>query len=109
MMVNSASLKSILLIFLVTISAANADVYKGVSSSGEVVYSDVPFRDSADFKAPPVTVLNMPEVILDKVLSEGAAKAEREAADKIAREKYAEGQGEINKPADYKYTAFSIV
>ena len=109
MMVNSSPLKSILLIFLVAISTANAEVYKGTSSSGEVVYSDVPFRNSADFKAPPVTVLNMPDVILDKVLSEGTAKAERDAADEIAKKKAAEGLGEINKPADYNYTAFSIV
>lgn len=108
MMVNSSSLKSILLIFLVTISTANADVYKGISSSGEVVYSDTPFRDSADFKAPPVTVLNMPDVILDKVLSEGTAKAEREAADKIAVAKSEADKEEIKRQAGYPYTKFFI-
>ena len=67
---------SLLLMFLVSISAANAGVYKGVSSDGEVVYSDVPFRASAEFNAPPIAVLEMPDVILDKVLSEETAKAE---------------------------------
>jgi len=95
--------------FLVSISTANAGLYKGISSDGEVVYSDVPFRDSAEFKAPPVSVLEMPDVILDKVLSEGAAKAEREAADKVAEEKAESQKEEIKRQAEYKYTAFSIV
>ena len=107
-MVNSSSLKSILLIFLVTVSTANAGVYKGISSSGEVVYSDVPFRDSAEFNAPPVTVLEMPDVILDNVLSAEQAKAEKAEADKMAAVKADAEKQEIKRQAEYKYTKFYI-
>lgn len=95
--------KSLLLIFLVSISTANAGVYKGISSDGEVVYSDVPFRKSAEFNAPPIAVLEMPDVILDKVLSDEAAKA-----DKIAATKSEADKEEIKRQAEYPYTKFFI-
>jgi hypothetical protein len=94
-----------LIMLLASVCTANAGMYKGISSDGEVVYSDVPFRNSEEFNAPPVAVLEMPDVILDKVMSEGAVKAEREAADKVAEEQ----KEEIERQAEYKYTAFSIV
>jgi len=100
--------KSLLLILLISISTANAGVYKGVSSDGEVVYSDVPFRASAEFKAPPIAVLEMPDVILNKVLSEEAAKADKAEADKIAAEKAEADKAEIKKQAEYPYTKFFI-
>ena len=95
--------KSLLLIFLVSISAANAGVYKGISSDGEVVYSDVPFRKSAEFNAPPIAVLEMPDVILDKVLSDEAANA-----DKIEATKSEADKEEIKRQAEYPYTKFFI-
>ena len=97
--------KILLIMLLASVCTANAGVYKGISSDGEVVYSDVPFRKSAEFNAPPIAVLEMPDVTLDKVLSEGAAKAEREAAGKVAEAQ----KEEIKRQAEYKYTAFSIV
>ena len=100
---NYTFLKSLLLIFLASISPANAGVYKGVSSDGEVVYSDVPFRASAEFKAPPIAVLEMPDVILDKVLSEETAKADKVAAAQAKADKK-----EILKQAEYLYTKFHI-
>lgn len=101
-------LKSLLLMFLIFISTADAGVYKGTSSDGEVVYSDVPFRDSAEFNAPPVTVLEMPDVILDNVLSAEAAKAEKTEADKTAAIKADAEKQEIKRQAEYKYTKFYI-
>ncbi len=100
--------KSLLLILLVSISAANAGVYKGVSSDGEVVYSDVPFRQSAEFNAPPIAVLEMPDVILDKVLLEETAKAEKVETDRIAAEKSQAEKAEIERQAEYPYTKFFI-
>ena len=94
-----------LLVLLVSPGAANAEMYKGVSADGEVVYSDVPFRDSEEFRAPPVAVLEMPAVILDKVLSGGA---EKEQANKVATEKEAK-KTEIKRQAKFKYTEFRIV
>jgi len=102
------SLKSFLLILLASISTASAGVYKGVSSDGEVVYSDVPFRASAEFNAPPIAVLEMPDVILDKVLSEETAKAEKNEADNIAATKAEAGKAEIKRQAEYLYTKFFI-
>ena len=95
--------KSLLLMFLVSISTANSGVYKGISSDGEVVYSDVPFRKSTEFNAPPIAVLEMPDVILDKVLSDEAAKA-----DKIAATKSEADKEEIKRQAEYPYTKFFI-
>lgn len=100
--------KSLLLILLVSINPVSAGVYKGVSSDGEVVYSDVPFRQSAEFDAPPVAVLEMPDVILDKVLSEESAKAEKEEEDRIAAEKNQAERGNIQSQAEYLYTQFYI-
>jgi hypothetical protein len=98
-----------LLVLLVSPGAANAELYKGISSDGEVVYSDVPFRHSEEFRAPPVAVLEMPDVILDKVLSEGAAKAEKEQANKVAAGKTEAKKAEIKRQAEFKYTEFRIV
>ena len=96
--------KSLLLILLVSINAVSAGVYKGISSDGEVVYSDEPFRELAEFDAPPVAVLEMPDVILDKVLSEEAAKADKvEAAEKSQAE-----SENIQSQAEYPYTKFYI-
>lgn len=100
--------KSLLLMFLVSISTANAGVYKGISSDGEVVYSDVPFRKSAEFNAPPIAVLEMPDVILDKVLSDETAKADKVEADKITATKSEAGKEEIKRQAEYPYTKFFI-
>ncbi len=100
--------KSLLLILLASISIANAGVYKGVSSDGEVVYSDVPFRQSAEFNAPPIAVLEMPDVILDKVLLEETAKADKVEADKIAAERSQAGKAEIKRQAEYPYIKFFI-
>ena len=102
------SLKSFLLILLASISTASAGVYKGVSSDGEVVYSDVPFRASAEFNAPPIAVLEMPDVILDKVLSEETEKAKRIEADKIAAAQAKSDKEEILRQAEYPYTKFFI-
>ena len=100
--------KSLLLILLVSINAVSAGVYKGISSDGEVVYSDVPFRESAEFDAPPVAVLEMPDVVLDKVLSEEAAKADKADADRIAAEKSQAESENIQSQAGYPYTKFYI-
>jgi len=100
--------KSLLLIFLVFFNTVNARVYKGVSSDGEVVYSDVPFRDSAEFNAPPIAVLEMPDVILDKVLFEKTAKEEKIEVDKLAAEKAEADNVEISRQAEFPYTKFFI-
>ena len=100
--------KSLLLMLLVSVNTSNAGVYKGISSDGEVVYSDVPFRQSAEFNAPPIAVLEMPDVILDKVLSEEAAKADKVEADKLAAEKAEADKAEIKRQAEYPYTKFFI-
>ncbi len=94
--------------FIASISIANAGVYKGVSSDGEVVYSDVPFRASAEFIAPPIAVLEMPDVILDKVLTEEAVKAKKTEADKMAAAQAETGKKEILRQAEYPYTKFYI-
>ena len=94
-----------LLVLLVSPGAVNAEMYKGVSADGEVVYSDVPFRNSEEFRAPPVAVLEMPAVILDKVLSEGEGKKQ---ANKVATEKEAK-KAEIKRQATFKYKEFRFV
>ena len=98
---NKSITRCFLLVLLVAPCAANAGLYKGVSSKGEVVYSDIPFRNSEEFSAPPVAVVEMPDVILDKVISESAAIAEKAEKEKV--------QAQINKQVDTKYTEFRIV
>lgn len=98
---NKSISRCLLLVFLVAPCAAHAGLYKGVSSKGEVVYSDIPFRNSEEFSAPPVAVVEMPDVILDKVISESAAKAEKAEKEKV--------QAQINKQVDTKYAEFRIV
>ena len=100
--------KSLLLIFLVSISNADAGVYKGISSDGEVVYSDVPFRESAEFNAPPIAVLEMPDVILDTVMYEKVAKEEKIKVDELATEKVEADKAEIKRQAEFPYTKFFI-
>lgn len=106
---NKSISRYFLLVLLVSPGIADAQMYKGVSSDGEVVYSDVPFRDSEEFRAPPVAVLEMPDVILDKVLSEGAAKTEKEQADKVAAGKAEANKAEIKRQAGFKYTEFRFI
>lgn len=52
--------KSLLLISLVAIGTANAELYKGIDAEGEVEYSDKPFSDAEKFEAPPVSVVETP-------------------------------------------------
>lgn len=106
---NKSISRYFLLVLLVSPGVAGAQMYKGVSSDGEVVYSDVPFRNSEEFSAPPVGVLEMPDAILDKVLSEGTAKAKKEQADKVAAGKAEAKKTEIKRQAKYKYTEFRFV
>ena len=69
------------LLFSLTI---NAELYKGLDSEGNVIYSDTPFKNSEEYTAPAITVVDAPKV---------------QAKEKVV---------EKEKPSEYKYTSFSI-
>ena len=78
-------LNSLLMLALVSLSSANAALYKGLDSEGKVIYSDVPFEDAEKFTPPPISVMDTPKVKADE---------------KVAEEKKAEA---------FKYISFDII
>lgn len=58
---------------LVYTFAANAGLYRGVDSEGNVVYSDTPFEDAEKFTPPAISVVAAPKT---KVKDEAAVKKE---------------------------------
>jgi len=76
--------KTLLLSALLLACSAEAELYKGVDDEGNVVYSDKPFDNSEKFKPPSLTIVDAPKV------------------------KPKEDVIEEEKPAKFKYTAFSI-
>ena len=87
MMVNmkNSILISFLMAALVSVNVANAVLYKGLDSEGNVIYSDRPFDDAEKFTPPPISVMDVRKV-----------DSEKEAATE-------------EKPAEFKYTRFDIV
>lgn len=70
--------------FLVYASATCAELYRGVDSRGNVVYSDTPFEEAEKYTPPPISVMDAPK-----------SAAEKE----VVKEELA---------ADFKYTEFDI-
>jgi hypothetical protein len=78
-------LSTCLMVFLWFYAAtASSTLYKGLDADGNVTYSDTPFEDAERFVAPPISVVDAPEV--------GAEK-----------------KPEGDEPAEFKYTKFDIV
>jgi hypothetical protein len=78
-------LNSLLMLALVSLSSANAALYKGLDSEGNVVYSDTAFEDAEKFTPPPISVMD-------------AAKAKVD--EEVAEEK---------EPEEFKYMSFDII
>lgn len=78
-------LNSLLILTLIGSCSANAALYKGLDSEGNVVYSDKPFDDAEKFTPPPISVMDARKV-----------DSEKEAATE-------------EKPAEFKYTSFDII
>jgi len=78
-------LVSFLMAALVAANIADAALYKGVDSEGNVVYSDSPFDDAEKFTPPPISVMKARKV-----------EPEKEVV-------------EEEKPVEFKYTRFDIV
>ena len=78
-------LNSLLILALISSCSANAALYKGLDSEGNVVYSDAPFEDAEKFTPPPISVTDALKV-----------ESEKEAATE-------------EKPAEFNYTRFDIV
>ncbi len=75
---------SLLILLLITSFAVFAELYRGVDSEGNVVYSDRPFADAEKFTPPPLSVMDKP----------GSSSAKKVVEDE--------------KPAEFKYTQFDI-
>ncbi|VAW51415.1 hypothetical protein MNBD_GAMMA06-673 [hydrothermal vent metagenome] len=75
---------NILLLALVSVNIANAALYKGLDSEGNVIYSDKSFDDAEKFTPPPISVMDAPKTNAEKKMAE-------------------------EKPKEFKYMAFDIV
>jgi hypothetical protein len=71
--------KSLLLIFLVSISTSFAETYKGTDAEGNVEYSDEPFSDASQFDAPPINVVDTPREDSEEILSEKPTVSDKHA------------------------------
>ncbi|MFV2004285.1 MAG: hypothetical protein ACC650_03725 [Gammaproteobacteria bacterium] len=79
------SILSLLLPALLFTFAVNAEMYKGLDDEGNVIYSDKPFDNSEKFTPPSLSIVDAPKIPpKEEVIEE-------------------------EKPAETKYTAFSIV
>ena len=78
-------LNCLLILTLNSSCSANAALYKGLDSEGNVVYSDKPFDDAEKFTPPPISVMDARKV-----------DSEKEAATE-------------EKPAEFKYISFDII
>ncbi len=77
--------KIFLLISLIAIGTANAELYKGVDAEGDVEYSDKPFSDAEKYEAPPISAVETPHEKNKKILSE---EAENKNSNKHTEHKY---------------------
>lgn len=77
-------LKILLISALVSTYAVSAELYRGVDSEGNVIYSDTPFEDAEKYSPPPISVMDAPKAASKK---------------KVVEEE---------KPAEFKYTKFDI-
>lgn len=77
--------KSLLITAVLFTAPTTAGLYKGLDEEGNVIYSDKPFDNSEQFTPPSLTIIDAPKV----------APKEEPAA-------------EEEKPAETKYTTFSI-
>ena len=75
---------NLLILVLISSCSSYAELYKGIDSEGNVVYSDTPFEDAEKYTLPPISVIDTQK-----------AKAEKKDA-------------EEKKPAEFKYTDFDI-
>ena len=66
----------------------SAELYKGLDSEGNIIYSDTPFNNSKEFTAPAITVVDAPKVQTKKNTQEKVIEKE--------------------KPKEFKYTSFNI-
>ncbi len=82
---NKILINSLLMISLIASYTANAALYKGLDSEGNVVYSDTPFEEAEKFSPPPISVMDRPKAVAD------------------------EQAAEEKKPAEFRYTQFDIV
>jgi hypothetical protein len=77
--------KSLLILAVLFNAPAIAGLYKGLDEDGNVIYSDKPFDNSEQFTPPPLTIVDAPKVTPEE-----------------------EPAAEEDKPAETKYTSFSI-
>ena len=69
-------LKILLIYILGSAYAANAGLYRGVDSEGNILYSDTPFKDAEKYTPPPISVMDAPKPVTEKEVVKDEPTAE---------------------------------